>query len=180
MKVTETNLPGVLIFEPDVYEDSRGYFLETWNSTRYGAYNLPEKFVQDNLSFSHRGVLRGLHYQLSPREQGKLVSVVAGEVFDVAVDTRRSSPTFGHWFGTILSAENKKQLWIPVGFAHGFLVLSESAVFLYKVTEYYSPAHERCIRWDDPHIDIRWPIGQTPVISPKDMAGASWTHAEVF
>ncbi|WP_027364697.1 dTDP-4-dehydrorhamnose 3,5-epimerase [Desulfotruncus alcoholivorax] len=180
MKVTETNLSGVLMIEPDVYEDSRGYFLETWNSARYKEYGLPDKFVQDNLSFSRRGVLRGLHYQLPPKAQGKLVSVAVGEVFDVAVDIRRNSSTFGKWFGTVLSAENKKQLWIPEGFAHGFLVLSESAVFLYKVTEYYSPVYERCIRWDDPHIGIRWPIDATPVLSPKDLAGPSLAHAGVF
>lgn len=180
MKVTETSLPGVLVIEPDVYEDSRGYFLETWNSARYRDYGLPEQFVQDNMSFSHRGVLRGLHYQLPPRAQGKLVSVAAGEVFDVAVDIRKGSPTFGKWFGTIISAENKKQLWIPAGFAHGFVVLSEWAVFLYKVTDYYSPECERCIRWDDPHIGIRWPIDLEPVLSPKDLAGALLEHAEVF
>ncbi|WP_018085576.1 dTDP-4-dehydrorhamnose 3,5-epimerase [Desulfurispora thermophila] len=180
MKVTETSLPGVLVIEPDVYEDSRGYFLETWNSARYRDYGLPEQFVQDNMSFSHRGVLRGLHYQLPPRAQGKLVSVAVGKVFDVAVDIRKGSPSFGKWYGTVLSAENKKQLWIPAGFAHGFVVLSEWAVFLYKVTDYYSPECERCIRWDDPHIGIRWPVDQEPVLSPKDLAGALLEHAEVF
>lgn len=181
MQVTKAALPEVLIIEPDVYADNRGYFLESWNAARYQKYGLPAHFAQDNLSFSHQGVLRGLHYQLPPKAQGKLVRVVAGEVFDVAVDVRKSSTTFGQWAGVVLSAENNKQLWIPEGFAHGFLVLSNTAVFLYKAADNYAPAFERCICWNDPDIGIRWPLHNlSPVISSKDQAGSPLALAEVF
>ncbi|MCL2336163.1 MAG: dTDP-4-dehydrorhamnose 3,5-epimerase [Firmicutes bacterium] len=180
MQVTETDLPGVLIIEPDVYTDNRGYFMETWSAAKYTQYGLPAQFVQDNLSLSRRGVVRGLHYQLPPQAQGKLVSVAAGAVFDVAVDIRRSSPAFGRWFGTELSAANNKQLWIPAGFAHGFMALSDATVVLYKATDAYAPEQERCIRWDDPAIGISWPADAAPVLSPKDLAGAALARAEVF
>ncbi|SDF71696.1 dTDP-4-dehydrorhamnose 3,5-epimerase [Sporolituus thermophilus] len=168
MKVTETKLPGVLLIEPDVYEDSRGYFLETWNAARYKQYGLPEKFVQDNLSFSRRGVLRGLHFQ-NPNPQGKLVYVIQGEVFDVAVDIRPGSPTFGQWVGVTLSSDNKRQLYIPEGFAHGFCVMSEAALFAYKCTDFYNPKAEGGIIWNDPDIGIEWPV-QEPVLNEKDKA----------
>lgn len=166
MKVTETKLPGVLLIEPDVYEDSRGYFLETWNAARYKQYGLPEKFVQDNLSFSRRGVLRGLHFQ-NPNPQGKLVYVIQGEVFDVAVDIRPNSPTFGQWVGVTLSSDNKRQLYIPEGFAHGFCVTSETALFIYKCTDFYNPKTEGGIIWNDPDIGIEWPVVK-PELSERD------------
>lgn len=169
MKVTPTNLPDVLIIEPDIFGDDRGYFLETYRANRYAEAGLEVKFVQDNLSYSQRGVLRGLHFQ-QPHAQGKLVTVLAGEVFDVAVDIRRGSPTFGKWTGVTLSEKNHRQLWVPNGFAHGFCVTSESALFAYKCTEYYHPETEYCIRWDDESIAIDWPI-KTPVTSDKDNAG---------
>jgi len=168
LKVTETKLSGVLLIEPDVYGDNRGYFLETWNAARYREYGLPEKFVQDNLSFSHRGVLRGLHFQ-NPNPQGKLVYVIQGEVFDVAVDIRPGSPTFGQWLGAILSSDNKRQLYIPEGFAHGFCVLSDTALFAYKCTDFYNPQAEGGIIWNDPDIGIAWPVSE-PIISGKDKA----------
>lgn len=167
MKVTRAPLDGVLIFEPAVFEDERGFFLESWNRERYAAAGLDVSFVQDNLSFSRKGVLRGLHFQLPPRAQGKLVSVLTGEVFDVAVDLRTGSPTFGRWFGTHLSAANRRQMYVPEGFAHGFQVTSDAAHFSYKCTDVYSPEHERTLRWNDPEIGIEWPIAD-PVLSPKD------------
>ena len=172
MKVTALAIPDVLLFEPKVFGDERGFFFESFNQQRFnGATGLDLQFVQDNHSKSAKGVLRGLHYQLPPKAQGKLVRVVAGEVFDVAVDIRKNSPTFGQWVGEILSGDNKRQLWIPPGLAHGFVVLSDSAEFLYKTTDYYAPEMERCIRWDDPDLAIDWPIGGEPVLSGKDAVG---------
>ena len=180
MKVIASELPDVLILEPRVFGDERGFFYESFNARAFSeATGLNREFVQDNHSRSQRGVLRGLHYQLQ-QAQGKLVRVTAGEVYDVAVDIRRSSPTFGQWTGVHLSAENKRQLWLPEGFAHGFLVLSEYAEFLYKPTDYYAPAHERCIRWDDPSLAIDWPLDSAPQLSAKDQAGLSLADAEVF
>lgn len=180
MKVIASELPDVLILEPRVFGDERGFFYESFNARAFSeATGLNRAFVQDNHSRSQRGVLRGLHYQLQ-QAQGKLVRVTAGEVYDVAVDIRRSSPTFGQWTGVHLSAENKRQLWLPEGFAHGFLVLSEYAEFLYKTTDYYAPAHERCIRWDDPSLAIAWPLDSAPQLSAKDQAGLSLADAEVF
>ncbi|RMG87623.1 MAG: dTDP-4-dehydrorhamnose 3,5-epimerase [Candidatus Dadabacteria bacterium] len=169
MRVVETELPGVLLVEPRVFGDERGYFLETYQARRYAEAGIPGPFVQDNLSFSRRGVLRGLHYQ-HPHGQGKLVWVLQGEVFDVAVDIRRGSPFFGRWVGVRLSAENKRQLWIPPGFAHGFCVVSETALFAYKCTDYYAPEAEGTVRWDDPALAIDWPVAD-PVVSAKDAAG---------
>ncbi len=169
MRVTPTELPEVLVVEPRVFGDERGYFLETFQARRYAQAGIPGPFVQDNLSFSRRGVLRGLHYQ-HPHGQGKLVWVLQGEVFDVAVDIRRGSPTFGRWVGVWLSAENKRQLWIPPGFAHGFCVVSETALFTYKCTDYYAPEAEGTVRWDDPELGIAWPVSD-PIVSPKDAAG---------
>ena len=181
MKVITTALPEVLILEPQVFGDERGFFYESFNARRFAeATGVNREFVQDNHSRSARGVLRGLHYQLQ-QAQGKLVRVSAGEVYDVAVDVRRSSPNFGKWVGVHLSAENKRQLWVPEGFAHGFLVLSEYAEFLYKTTDYYAPAHERCIRWDDARLAIDWPLdGLTPQLSAKDQQGLSLQDAETF
>ena len=180
MKVIASELPDVLILEPRVFGDERGFFYESFNARAFSeATGLNREFVQDNHSRSQRGVLRGLHYQLQ-QAQGKLVRVTAGEVYDVAVDIRRSSPTFGQWTGVHLSAENKRQLWLPEGFAHGFLVLSEYAEFLYKTTDYYAPAHERCIRWDDQSLAIDWPLDSAPQLSAKDQAGLSLADAEVF
>ncbi len=166
MNVLETKLPGVLIIEPDVFGDARGYFMETWQRDRYAQAGLPIHFVQDNLSFSTRGVLRGLHFQ-NPNSQGKLVFVLQGEVFDVAVDIRAGSPTFGQWVGVTLSSENKRQLYIPEGFAHGFCVTSDTALFAYKCTDFYNPAAEGGIIWNDPDIGIDWPV-KRPVLSEKD------------
>ncbi|HTP49586.1 MAG TPA: dTDP-4-dehydrorhamnose 3,5-epimerase [Anaeromyxobacteraceae bacterium] len=181
MNFRPTEIPDVLVVEPPVYGDSRGFFFESYHRARFdAAAGRPVEFVQDNHSRSARQVLRGLHYQL-PRAQGKLVRVVEGEVFDVAVDLRRRSPTFGRWAGEVLSAENRRQLWIPEGFAHGFLVLSESASFLYKTTDYWHREDERCIRWDDPDLAIAWPLGgATPVVSAKDAAGTRFRDAPVF
>ncbi|QTS86231.1 dTDP-4-dehydrorhamnose 3,5-epimerase [Ectopseudomonas khazarica] len=181
MKVIETALPEVLILEPQVFGDDRGFFFESFNARRFAeATGLQRDFVQDNHSRSARGVLRGLHYQLQ-QAQGKLVRVSAGEVYDVAVDVRRSSANFGKWVGVHLSAENKRQLWVPEGFAHGFLVLSDYAEFLYKTTDYYAPAHERCIYWDDAQLAIDWPLdGLTPQLSLKDQQGVSLSEAETF
>jgi dTDP-4-dehydrorhamnose 3,5-epimerase len=170
MNVTETALPGVLLVEPTVFGDARGFFMESYSARRYAGAGIPAPFVQDNLSLSTRGVLRGLHFQ-HPHGQGKLVHVLLGEVFDVAVDVRLGSPTFGKWVGEYLSSENKRQLYIPPGFAHGFLVTSDEALFAYKCTEYYDPAVERTIRWDDPRIGIAWPT-ESPILSDKDR-GAS-------
>lgn len=169
LKVTPTAIPGVLILEPRVFGDERGFFLESFNQKAFNeATGLDVHFVQDNHSRSAKGVLRGLHYQLPPHAQGKLVRVVRGSVFDVAVDIRRDSPTFGKWVGVELSEENHRQLWIPAGLAHGFLVTSESADFLYKATDYYAPAAERSIRWDDPRVGVTWPLDGCPILSPKD------------
>ncbi|MBA3276938.1 MAG: dTDP-4-dehydrorhamnose 3,5-epimerase [Chloroflexia bacterium] len=165
MNILQTPLPGVLVIEPKVFGDSRGFFVETWQSERYAAAGLPA-FVQDNLSLSARGVLRGLHYQ-EPNAQGKLVQVLLGEVFDVAVDIRRGSATFGTWHGVTLSSENKRQFYVPAGFAHGFIVTSETALFAYKCTELYRPEHDHSLRWDDPDIGIAWPIDE-PSLSAKD------------
>ncbi len=166
MKVIETNLPGVLIVEPKVFGDARGFFQETWRQEKYEAIGIKGPFVQDNLSFSTRGVLRGLHYQ-QPNTQGKLVSVVHGEVFDVAVDIRVGSPTFGQWTGVALSGENHRQLWVPPGFAHGFCVLSDTTYFTYKCTDVYTPSAEGGIMWNDPDIGIKWPL-QDILLSEKD------------
>ncbi|MHC3750438.1 dTDP-4-dehydrorhamnose 3,5-epimerase [Stutzerimonas stutzeri] len=180
MKVVETSIPDVLIIEPKVFGDERGFFYESFNAAAFeAATGLKRQFVQDNHSKSQRGVLRGLHYQIQ-QPQGKLVRVVAGEVFDVAVDLRKSSPSFGRWFGTHLSAQNQRQLWIPEGFAHGFVVLSESAEFLYKTTDYYAPEHERSLLWNDPELGIQWPIDEAPQLSAKDQAGKLLRDAELF
>ena len=180
MKVIETDIPDVLIIEPKVFGDERGFFYESFNAAAFeAATGLNRTFVQDNHSKSQRGVLRGLHYQIQ-QPQGKLVRVVAGEVFDVAVDLRRSSPTFGRWVGVNLSAQNQRQLWIPEGFAHGFVVLSESAEFLYKTTDYYAPEHERSLLWNDPQIGIEWPFQELPQLSQKDLAGKILSEAELF
>ncbi len=167
MKVIETTLPGVLIIEPRVFGDERGYFMETYRASAYAELGIPQPMVQDNQSFSRKGVLRGLHIQ-HPRAQGKLVQVLVGEVFDVAVDIRRGSPHFGRWAGVSLSAENKRQFWVPPGFAHGFLVTGESALFVYKNSDYYSPETEFSVRWDDPGIAIEWPLDGAPELSEKD------------
>lgn len=166
MKVTRLSVPDLLLIEPDVFEDARGFFMETFHAERYAAFGICEKFVQDNHSRSLKGTLRGLHYQLG-RPQGKLVRVTQGAVFDVAVDVRKNSPTFGRWAGAILSGENKHQLYIPKGFAHGFCVMSDVADFLYKCTDYYSPEEERGIIWNDPDLGIGWPVNN-PLISEKD------------
>lgn len=181
MQVRRTSLPDVAVVEPRVFGDARGFFLESFNRRRLeDALGRTLEFVQDNHSLSARGVLRGLHYQL-PNPQGKLVRVTRGEVFDVAVDLRRGSATFGRWAGEVLSADNKRQIWVPEGFAHGFLVLSDEAEVLYKTTDYWCPEHEHCIRWDDPDLDIAWPIGgSAPVVSPKDAAGRAFRDAPLF
>lgn len=172
MKVFATEIPDVLIVEPQVFGDDRGFFLESFNQRRWEQLTgLKINFVQDNHSRSAKNVLRGLHYQIAC-PQGKLVRCTVGEVFDVAVDIRRNSPNFGNWVGVHLSADNKKQLWIPAGFAHGFLVLSDVAEFLYKTTEYYAPEFERCIIWNDPEINIQWPLGGDPILSEKDHKGS--------
>lgn len=180
MNIIPTELPEVLLLEPKVFGDDRGFFLESFNQKQWQQQTgLETNFVQDNHSRSARGVLRGIHYQIK-QSQGKLVRVVAGEVFDVAVDLRRSSPDFGRWVGMVLSEENKRQLWVPPGFGHGFLVLSGSADFLYKATDYYAPEHERCIRWDDSEINISWPAGIEPKLSAKDAEGVALAEAEVY
>ena len=181
MKIIDTDIPDIKLLEPRVFEDERGFFFESYNRRSFealigGAVN----FLQDNHSKSSRGVVRGLHYQLPPRGQGKLVRVVNGSVFDVAVDIRCNSPTFGYWVGEILSAENRRQMWIPEGFAHGFVALSESAEFLYKTTDYYAPEFERCILWADPDIAIDWPTGHETIASAKDRNGALLRQAECF
>lgn len=172
MKATPLAIPDVILLEPRVFGDGRGFFFESYNRQAFReATGVDPDFVQDNHSRSVKGVLRGLHYQLPPKAQGKLVRVTVGEVFDVAVDIRPGSATFGKWVGEVLSAENKRQMWIPPGFAHGFLTLSETAEFLYKTTDYYSPEHERCIRWDDPTLRIQWPLSGLPSLSSKDANG---------
>ncbi len=182
MNVTRMAIPEVLLIEPKVFGDTRGFFYESFNQKAFNeATGLDLPFVQDNHSRSAKGVLRGLHYQLPPHAQGKLVRVVRGAVFDVAVDVRKSSPTFGQWVGMELSEENHRQFWVPPGFAHGFVVLSESADFLYKTTDYYAPSHERCIAWNDPAIGVRWPdIGMDPLLSAKDQLGVALASVETF
>lgn len=186
MRVEKTKLDGLFIVHPQVFGDERGWFMESFNQQRFESVfeglNLPvPNFVQDNHSKSSRGVLRGLHYQLPPKAQGKLVRVVQGKVWDVAVDIRKGSPTFGQWVGEELSADNHKQLWIPPGFAHGFITLSDTAEFLYKTTDYYNPEHERAIRWDDPQLAIAWPLCTTDIqISAKDQQAVAFSQAEVF
>lgn len=180
MKVTPTAIPDVLVIEPKVFGDARGFFFESFNRKAFHeATGLDMDFVQDNHSRSGKGVLRGLHYQVQ-QPQGKLVRVVRGAVFDVAVDIRKDSPTFGQWVGTELSEDNHRQLWTPPGFAHGFLVLSDSADFLYKTTDYYAPQHERCIAWNDPSIGIEWPTGVQPLLSVKDQGGKRLEDADLF
>ena len=180
MQVVQTAIPEVLILEPMVFGDDRGFFFESFNQQTFqNLTGVNAQFVQDNHSKSAANVLRGLHYQIE-QAQGKLVRVTAGEVFDVAVDIRRYSLTFGQWVGVLLSAENKRQLWMPPGFAHGFVVLKENTEFLYKTTDYYAPQHERCIRWDDPAIGIEWPITQAPILSGKDQLGLALSEAEAF
>jgi dTDP-4-dehydrorhamnose 3,5-epimerase len=181
VKVTPTEIPDVLILEPTVHRDERGFFMESWREDRFASEGVGARFVQDNHSHSVQGTLRGLHYQVQ-RPQGKLVRVVSGEVYDVAVDLRRSSPTFGRCVAGTLSSENHHQLWIPAGFAHGFYVLSESADLLYKCTEYYAPAHDRTLRWDDPELDIPWPLisGRPPLLSMKDAAAPGLRDALTY
>lgn len=182
MKLVRTAIPDVIVIEPKIFNDTRGFFYESFNQQAFDeATGTNYQFVQDNHSKSSRGVLRGLHYQLSPKAQGKLVRVVQGKVWDVAVDIRKGSPTFGQWVGEELSADNHKQLWIPPGFAHGFITLSDTAEFLYKTTDYYSPEHERAIRWDDPQLAIAWPLYTTDIqISAKDQQALAFSQAEVF
>ncbi|WP_027796627.1 dTDP-4-dehydrorhamnose 3,5-epimerase [Paraburkholderia acidipaludis] len=180
IQVTETALPEVKIIEPKVFGDARGYFYESFNARDFAEHVAPGvEFVQDNHSRSARGVLRGLHYQIE-HAQGKLVRVVEGEVFDVAVDIRNSSPNFGKWVGILLSEENHRQLWVPPGFAHGFVVLSDAAQFLYKTTDYWFPEHERCVIWSDPEIGIDWPIDFEPMLAAKDAAGMRLSAADVY
>lgn len=180
MKATSLAIPDVILIEPKVFGDERGFFFESFNQTRFEeAIGKSVQFVQDNHSRSVKNVLRGLHYQIQ-QPQGKLVRVVQGEVFDVAVDLRKSSDTFGQWVGELLSAENKRQLWVPEGFAHGFVVLSETAEFLYKTTNYYAPAHERSVLWNDVKLNIQWPAGIAPILSTKDAQGKQFNDAEVF
>jgi dTDP-4-dehydrorhamnose 3,5-epimerase len=179
VKVTPTGLPEVLVIEPKVFGDDRGFFFESWNERAYATAGIAARFVQDNHSRSVRNVVRGLHYQIK-RPQGKLVRVVAGEVFDVAVDIRRSSPNFGKWTAVQLSAESRLMVWVPPGFAHGFVVLSEYAEFLYKTTDYYAPEEERCILWNDAALAIEWPLRGPAIVSPKDAAGVPLRSAEVF
>jgi dTDP-4-dehydrorhamnose 3,5-epimerase len=180
MKAIPLAIPDVLLIEPKVFGDERGFFFESFNQAQFeAAVGKSVQFVQDNHSRSVKNVLRGLHYQIK-QSQGKLVRVVMGEVFDVAVDLRKSSKTFGQWVGEILSAENKRQLWIPEGFAHGFVVLSNTAEFLYKTTDYYAPEHERCVLWNDTTLQIKWPEAIQPVLSFKDEEGKAFTEAEVF
>ncbi|MFM2396348.1 MAG: hypothetical protein RLZZ434_930 [Pseudomonadota bacterium] len=180
MQVVQTAIPDVLILEPKVFGDDRGFFFESFNQQTFqNLTGIKANFVQDNHSKSAANVLRGLHYQIE-QAQGKLVRVTSGEVFDVAVDIRRKSATFGKWVGVLLSAENKRQMWIPPGFAHGFVVLKDNTEFLYKTTDYYAPQYERCIRWDDPAIGIEWSVSQPPILSVKDQQGLLLSQTEVF
>lgn len=180
MRFIPTAIPEVVLIEPQIFGDQRGFFMETWQAAKFAAAGIGAAFVQDNHSKSARGVLRGLHYQLR-QPQGKLVRVIAGEIYDVAVDLRRASPYFGRWVGETLSAENRKMMWVPPGFAHGFYVLSESAEFLYKCTEFYAPADELVIRWDDPDLAVAWPLtGGPPLLSARDGQGTSFREAEYF
>lgn len=181
MNAKPLDIPDVILFEPAVFRDDRGFFFESFNHAKFeAAIGRHVTFVQDNHSRSVKNVLRGLHYQVSPKAQGKLVRVVAGKVFDVAVDLRKSLPTFGQWVGEILSAENKRQMWVPEGFAHGFLVMSDTAECLYKTTDYYTPEHERCIVWNDSTIGIQWPFDSMPVLSGKDQQGKVFIEIESF
>ncbi len=180
MNIEQTKIPELIIVEPKVFTDDRGFFLESYNEKAFAEKaGISVRFVQDNHSCSKQHVLRGLHYQIQ-QPQGKLVRAIAGTIFDVAVDIRKSSPTFGQWVGTILSAENKRQLWIPPGFAHGFLILSQTAEVLYKTTDYYAPQHERCLLWNDPALAIDWPLTASPILSAKDEVGQPLKTAEVF
>ena len=179
MNFTPTKIPDVILIEPKVFGDARGFFYESWNERTFRSLGLDVHFVQDNHSKSQKNVLRGLHYQIQ-RPQGKLVRVVSGAVYDVAVDLRRSSPTFGQWVGFVLSAENAQMAWIPPGFAHGFCVTSESAEFLYKTTDYWYPEHERTLLWNDPTLNINWPLHDTPLIAAKDAAGRLLADTESF
>ena len=181
MKFTRTSLPDVVIVEPRVFEDARGFFMETWEARKFAANGIDATFVQDNHSASRQWVLRGLHYQIR-QPQGKLVRVTQGEVFDVAVDLRRSSPTFGKWVGEYLSESNRKMMWVPPGFAHGFLVMSERVEFMYKCTDYYAPESERALVWSDPAVGIQWPLpaGVDPIVSAKDEVASSLAQAECF
>lgn len=181
MKFVPTDLPDVIRIEPTVHGDERGFFMETWQARRFHEAGIDGEFVQDNVSHSSKGTLRGLHYQIE-HSQGKLVRVVQGEVFDVAVDMRKSSPHYGQWVGEVPSAENKHQLWVPPGYGHGFLVLSDTAEFEYKCTEYYAPELERAIRWDDPDLGIEWPLldGKQPVLSSKDAGAPFFRDAETY
>lgn len=181
MKITPTAIPDVLLIEPRVFGDSRGFFMETYQAKVFAEAGIDTHFVQDNHSGSQGGILRGLHYQIR-QPQGKLVRAVAGEVYDVVVDLRRSSPTCGKWVGMVLSAENKQQLWVPAGFAHGFYVMSEWAEFTYKATDFYAPEWERTLAWNDPHLGIQWPLidGKPPVLSAKDAAAKFWEDIELF
>ena len=179
MKVTKTTLPGLLLIEPSIFADSRGFFLESYSKRTMADMGITNEFVQDNHSFSWKNVLRGLHYQIR-HAQGKLVRVIFGEILDVAVDLRRSSQTFGRWFGEILSGENKRLLWIPPGFAHGFLVISENAHVLYKSTDYYDPPSERTLAWNDSDLNIDWQLRAAPILSEKDRQGTPFHSADVF
>jgi dTDP-4-dehydrorhamnose 3,5-epimerase len=179
MNAEPTRIPDVKIIDLNVFEDSRGVFFESYNQRVMSEFGIREQFVQDNQSYSKQGVLRGLHYQVE-QAQGKLVRCLQGEIFDVAVDLRKSSATFGRWVGELLTGQNRRALWIPRGFAHGFLVLSESADVLYKTTDFYAPKHERTILWNDPTIHIQWPIKVTPILSGKDLSGQTFEHAEIY
>jgi len=181
MKARPLTIPDIILFEPKVFSDDRGFFFESFNQNDFEKIaGISPTFVQDNHSKSTKGVLRGLHYQLHPKAQGKLIRAIQGEIFDVVVDIRKDSPTFGQWHGEVLSADNKKQLWIPLGFAHGFLTLSESAEVLYKATDFYAPEFERCIAWNDTEIGIEWPIQNAPLLSGKDQAGVSLYDVEGY
>jgi len=179
MKIIPTSIPEVLLIEPKVFGDERGFFYESWNKRSFAELGIAADFVQDNHSKSQRNVIRGLHYQIE-HAQGKLIRVTAGSVYDVAVDLRRSSPTFGLWVGFTLSADDKRMAWIPPGFAHGFCVTSDSAEFLYKTTDYWSPAHERTLLWNDPQLAISWPLAGAPLLAAKDMTGRALGEAETF
>lgn len=179
MKIIPTSIPDVVLLEPQVFGDERGFFYESWNKRTFAELGIPADFVQDNHSKSQKNVLRGLHYQIE-HAQGKLVRVTSGAVYDVAVDLRRSSPTFGRWVGFTLSAEDKRMAWIPPGFAHGFCVTSDAAEFLYKTTDYYSPAHERTLLWNDPQLAIPWPLSGEPLLAAKDKSGLPLAEAETF
>ena len=182
MKYTPLSIPDVLIFEPNVYEDQRGFFFESFNQSKFEkTIGRKITFVQDNHSKSTKGVLRGLHYQMPPKEQGKLIRVIRGEIYDVAVDLRKTSPTFGQWVGEVISAANKKQIWIPEGFAHGFVTLSDDSEILYKATDFYSPIHEQCLIWNDPKINVTWPhIKNNFIFSHKDINGKPLSELALF